>query len=31
VPVDVPAGMNVYAWTADVDGHSSDIDLAPLR
>ena len=31
IRVDVPSGMNVYAWTADVDGHSSDIDLAPLR
>jgi sugar lactone lactonase YvrE len=31
IRVDVPAGMNVYAWTADVDGHTADVDLAPLR
>ena len=31
IRIDVPAGMNLYAWTAEVDGHTSDIDLAPLR
>ncbi len=31
IRIDVPDGMNVYVWTAEVDGHTSDVDLAPLR
>lgn len=28
IRVDVPPGMNVYAWTAEVDGITGDVDLA---
>ena len=28
IRMDVPAGMNVYAWTAEVDGVTGDVDLA---
>jgi streptogramin lyase len=31
IRVDVPAGMKVYAWTAEVDGQTGDVDLFPLR
>jgi streptogramin lyase len=31
IRIDVPAGMNVYAWTAEVDGQTGDVDLFPLR
>ena len=26
--MDVPPGMNVYAWTAEVDRITGDVDLA---
>jgi hypothetical protein len=28
IRMDVPPGMNVYAWTAEVDGITGDVDLA---
>jgi hypothetical protein len=28
IRVDVPEGMNLYAWTAEVDGVTGDVDLA---
>jgi streptogramin lyase len=28
IRMDVPTGMNVYAWTAEVDGVTGDVDLA---
>jgi streptogramin lyase len=28
IRVDVPPGMNLYAWTAEVDGVTGDVDLA---
>ena len=31
IRVDVPAGMNVFAWTARVDGFTGDVELAALR
>jgi streptogramin lyase len=31
IQVDVPAGMNLYAWTVEVDGYTGDGDLAGLR
>jgi hypothetical protein len=31
VRLDVPEGMNVYAWTAEVDGISGDVDLAAVE
>ena len=31
IRVDVPAGMNVYAWTVQVDGFSGDLEIAALR
>ncbi len=31
IRIDVPDGMNVYAWTAAVDGLTGDVDLAPLQ
>ncbi|MEP6992917.1 MAG: hypothetical protein ABI968_00250 [Acidobacteriota bacterium] len=31
IRVDVPADMNVYAWTAQVDGFTGDLELAALR
>ncbi len=31
IRVDVPAGMKVYAWTAEVDRQTGDVDLFPLR
>jgi hypothetical protein len=30
IRMDVPAGMFVYAWTAEVDALSGDVDLAPV-
>ena len=30
VRLTVPGGMNVYAWTAEVDGISGDVDLATV-
>ena len=30
VRLTVPAGMNVYAWTAEVDAVSGDVDLAAV-
>jgi hypothetical protein len=27
----VPEGMNLYAWTVEVDGFTGDGDLAGLR
>ncbi len=29
IRLDVPAGMNVYAWTAAVDGVTGDVDISP--
>ena len=31
IRVDVPVGMNVYAWTVQVDGFSGDLEIAALR
>ncbi len=31
IRIDVPDGMNLYAWTAEVDGHTSDVELAPAH
>jgi hypothetical protein len=31
IRVDVPAGMNLFAWTAEVDATTGDPDLFPLR
>jgi streptogramin lyase len=31
IRVDVPANMKIYAWTAEVDGQSGDVDLFPLQ
>ena len=31
IRVDVPVGMNVYGWTAQVDGYSGDLEIAALR
>lgn len=31
IRVDAPAGMRVYAWTAEVDGVTGDVEIAPLR
>jgi hypothetical protein len=30
IRMDVPQGMNVYAWTAEVDALTGDVDLAPV-
>ena len=30
IRMDVPSGMNVYAWTAEVDAISGDVDLAAV-
>jgi hypothetical protein len=29
IRVDVPPGMNVYAWAAEVDGVTGDVELLP--
>ena len=31
IRVDVPAGMNVYAWTARIDGLSGDLEIGTSR
>jgi hypothetical protein len=31
VRIDVPDGMNVYAWTAEVDALTGDVDLAAVQ
>jgi hypothetical protein len=31
IRIDVAPGMNVYAWTARVDGYTGDVDIAALR
>ncbi len=31
IRIDVPAGMNVFAWTARVDGFTGDLELAAAR
>jgi streptogramin lyase len=31
IEVGAAAGMDVYAWTAQVDGVTGDVDIAPLR
>jgi hypothetical protein len=30
VRLTVPSGMNVYAWTVEVDGITGDVDLAAV-
>jgi streptogramin lyase len=30
IRMDVPSGMNVYAWTVEVDTITGDVDLAPV-
>ena len=31
IRIDAPAGMNVYAWTAEVDGFTGDLEIASPR
>ena len=31
IRIDAPEGMNVYAWTAEVDGFTGDLEIAPPR
>jgi hypothetical protein len=31
IRVDVPAGMNVFAWATRVDGFTGDLELSALK